>query len=197
MGALAIPLISVGMTAIGGMMQKEGYEDAAEASRVAGRRRSIAAKFEAEQLEQMAGQSIAASQRDAREERRRADLAASRAIALAAASGGGASDTTVVKIISDLKGEGAYRSAVALYRGEEQARRLRMGAKGKRYEALVSEEGGNLQGQSYDTMATASMFNTGASLFSRYGGGFSGGGSPGLTNEMVPGQFSTVNPSYG
>lgn len=167
-------VVNGALTGLGGILKYEGYNQAAEGARVAGRRRRVAAEFEAEQLEQNAGQVIAASQRDALEEKRRADLAASRALALAAASGGGASDTTVVNLIAGLKGEGAYRSAVALYRGEDQARKLRTGAKAKRYEGLAAEEGASYEASGYETMAAASLFDTGSTLYSRYGGGEKG-----------------------
>jgi hypothetical protein len=170
-------IASVVGNVVGGALEMEGYNRAADASRLAGQRRNVASQFEAEQLEQNAGQVVAASQRDALEERRRADLMASRALALAAASGGGSSDPTVVNIIAKLKGEGSYRSAVALYRGETEARRLRMGAKAKRYEGAVAEEGGEYQAAGYETMAVASLFKTVGSsigptksLFERYNG---------------------------
>jgi hypothetical protein len=163
-------------TVVGGALQMEGYNQAADGARLAGRRKLVASQFEAEQLEQNAGQAIAASQREAIEQRRQADLAASRALALAAASGGGASDTSVVNIIANLKGEGSYRSAVALYRGEDQARLMRMGASAKRYEGAVAEEGAAFEAAGYETMAMASAFKTagsafdlGKSLYTRYG----------------------------
>lgn len=163
---------------VGGVLQYEGYTQAAEGARLAGRRKRVASEFEAEQLDQQAGQVVAASQRDALEEKRKADLAASRAIALAAASGGGVSDPTVVNIIAGLKGEGAYRSAVAIYRGADQARKLRMGASAKRYEGAVAEEGATMEAASYETLAVASAFQTAgslaepvSSLYKKYGGG--------------------------
>ena len=163
-------LIAAGVASVfGGLMQMQGYRQAADAARVSGRRANVAKQFEAEQLDQLAGQSIAASQRDMLEQRRQADLAASRALALAAASGGGASDPTVVKIISGIKGEGAYRSAVALYRGEEEARQLHLKAGAARYEGAVAEEAGANQADAYGTMAKASLFNTASSLFTKYG----------------------------
>lgn len=175
MAAAFLPVAAITATAVGGALKYEGYSQAAQASRLAGQRRRVASEFEAEQLEQQAGQVVAASQRDALEEKRRADFAASRALALAAASGGGASDTTIVNLIAGLKGEGAYRSAVALYRGEDEARKLRMGAKARRFEGLAAEEGAAYESAGYETMATASIFDTGATLFSRYGGGRTGG----------------------
>lgn len=189
---------SVGLQLVGGLSEAGGNQQSATASRVMGRRKRVALEFEAEQLEQRAGQVFAASQRDAQVERDKADLVASRALALAAASGGGASDPTVVRIIADIKGKGSLNAATALYRGEEEARRIRMGAKARRFDAETAERGGDLQGDAYDTMATSALLKTGATLFSRYGGGSKSGGSGGtLVSEMVPGQFSTVNPSYG
>jgi hypothetical protein len=185
------------MKVVGSVLSMEGHRQAGDAARVAGQRRNVASQFEAEQLEQAAGQSVAASQRDAAEEKRKADLLASRALALAAASGGG-TDGSVVKIISDLKGEGSYRSAVALYRGEEQARKLRMAGKAKRFEGALAEEQGVQEQGGHEIAGMASLFTGGASLYGRYGGG--GPSSPGggtLVSEMVPGQFSTANPSYG
>jgi hypothetical protein len=190
---------AAGMKVVGSLLEMEGHNQAGEAARVAGRRRNVAAQFEAEQLEQQAGQSVAASQRTALEEKRKADLVASRALALAAASGGGASDTSVVKIIADLKGEGSYRSAVALYRGEEQARKLRMAGKAKRYEGALAEESGIQEQAGHEIAGMASLFTGGSSLYGRYGAGGPGPGTSGsgLVSEMVPGQFSTVNSAYG
>lgn len=154
---------------VGKFAEAAGYETAAEGARVAGRRRRVASEFEAEQMEQAAGQAIAASQRTAMEETRRGDLAASRALALAAASGAGASDATAMRIIAGLKGEGSYRSAVALYRGEEEARKLRTGSRAKSYEGLIAEEGGLYQGAMYEAKATASTIEGFGSLFESYG----------------------------
>ena len=152
-------LIAAGVASVfGGLMQMQGYRQTADAARVSGRRANVAKQFEAAQLDQLAGQSIAASQRDMLEQRRQADLAASRTLALAAASGGGASDPTVVKLISSLKGESAYRSAVALYRGEEEARQLHLKADATRYEGALAEQAGYDTGSAYDTSAKAALF---------------------------------------
>lgn len=154
---------------VGGAAQMVGYQQAADSARVAGQRKNVESQFEAEQMEQQAGQTIAASQRTALDQRRQANLLASRALALAAASGGGASDPTVVRIIAGIKGEGAYRSAVSLYRGEEEARKLNLGAQGKRYEGATAEEAGLKQGASYDALATAALFDSAGSLAGKYG----------------------------
>jgi hypothetical protein len=96
----------------------------ATGSVLGGKATNKASKVEAAALRRQAGQTRASSQREAIEQRRDADLAQSRALALAAAGGGGASDPTVVDIISDLEGEGEYRALTALFNGEEQARGL-------------------------------------------------------------------------
>lgn len=136
----------------------------ARAQRQYGKAVDSAAQFEAEQLEQKAGQSIAVSQRVAREEVRKAELAQSRALALAAASGGGASDPTVVNIIAGLAGEGAYRQMVALYEGEDRARSYRLNADARRYEGKSARKAGTIG-------ATGTLLSAGGSMLAKYGGG--------------------------
>ena len=178
------------------LLQVEGQKQQGEAARREGQRRRIAAEFEAAQLEQQAGQSIAVSQRQALDVRRQARLVQSRALALAAASGGGASDPTVVRIMADIAGEGAYRAQVALYGGLEEARRLRMGAKAKRYGGAMAEEAGIDAQRTANTLAVATAFSGAANttMAARYGGTRppSGSLSGGLLDAGTP-SFS----SYG
>jgi hypothetical protein len=94
-----------------------------------------AGAYQAEQLRVNAGQAQAAAQKDAEDVQRRTDLVTSRALAVAAAGGGGASDPSVVNTIAGIAQEGAYRKAVALYRGDEEARRMTMQAEATQYEA--------------------------------------------------------------
>lgn len=91
--------------------------------------------YQAEQLQINAGQAQAASQYAAADVDRRTKLLASRALAVAASSGGGASDPTVVNAIAGIASEGAYRRAVAIYQGDDAARRLEMQAESTEYEA--------------------------------------------------------------
>jgi len=69
-----------------------------------------------------AGQAVAAGQRVAIEERRQAELTASRAVAVAAA--GGAADD-IDSLIADIDKEGEYRANVALYEAETEAERIK------------------------------------------------------------------------
>ncbi len=162
--AAAIPWL----TAAGGVLGAAGNAQSGKAAKVAGQRQRVANQFEAEQMDQQAIQSVAVAQRDAREEERRSRLLASRALAVSAA-GGGASDPTTVRIIADIEGEGAYRAGVAMYRGEDEARRLRMAASAKRYEGEVAAEGGQLAQSSYNLAAGASVLKAGSSLYGKYG----------------------------
>jgi len=83
------------------------------------------AGYEASQLRSGANDAVAASQRNALEERRKARLLNSRAQAVAASSGGGASDPTVANIMGDITAQGEYNALTALYNGDEQANYMR------------------------------------------------------------------------
>lgn len=159
-----------GFSAYGTALQAAGNVVAGRAARIQGRQQNREKQFEAQQFEQEANQSVAAGQRNAYEEKRKANLIASRAVALAAAGGGNVSDPGIVKVIADIEGEGAYRSAVALYAGEDQARRDRMAASAKRYEGAVAEHGGNITGMNYNIAGGAALLKGSSSLYEKYKG---------------------------
>lgn len=119
---------------------------------------------QAKQLNQQAGQERAASQRMALQNRREADVAASRATAFAAASGGSATDPTVTKIVSDIAGQGEFNALTSLYNGEERARGMEYGAKVK------IAEGSNAKKAS-QTKALGTILSTASSLYGRFGNG--------------------------
>lgn len=151
------------LTAAGGSLM------AGSAAAKSGARIKSADDFEAAQLDQNAGQSIAAGQRAAIEARRQAALVQSRILAVAAASGGGALDPTVVRLIGQQAGEGEFRARTALYQGEERARAQRMAATTKRYEGDLAEESGALKKTAYDIGAASALFKGSSTLYSRYG----------------------------
>jgi hypothetical protein len=169
--------IPMAMQAVGSVLSFTGAQSAGKQARQA-------AEYSAKVDEINAGQQQAAAQRQASEERRRAQFAQSRALALAAASGAGAGDSTVADIISDLASEGAYRSMTALYEGEDRARALKQRAAGTRYSGEATQS-------AYRTQGFASALKGGSSLFEKYASRSS------LVSEMVPGQFSLTNPQYG
>lgn len=146
---------------------------AASGARKAGKAQNVAAKYEAKQLASQANEAVAASQREAMEQRREANLVGSRALALAAASGGGASDPSVMKLLADLKGEGAYRSSVALYQGEERARQLRMGAAASRFSGQQAQAAGRLRATSYLLKAGGAVASRKlqSTMYEKYGQG--------------------------
>lgn len=169
--AAFLPYIGMAMTAVSTIFSASAAGDE-------GKQKQAAANYSAAIDEQNAGQRQAASQRQAAEERRRAQLVQSRALAIAGASGAGASDPTVVDIISDLSSEGTYRSMLALYQGDDEARQLRQSAATKRY-------GGQIAAQAGETNAVASILKGGSSLFSKY----SPGGGAGLGGLGSGGSF--------
>ena len=132
-----------------------------------GKAQGEAKDYEAAQLDVNAKQTVAASQRKALKEKRKADLVASRALAIAAA-GGGASDKSVVNILSDLKGEGSYRAALALYAGEDQARLLRSQGVATRFEGELLRETGRAKKRAANISAAGELFKGGASMYSKY-----------------------------
>lgn len=157
--------------AVGAILGAAGQYQQGRIARRQGEAIQRSKQFEAEQLVQSAGQEQAAAQRKALEERRRASLVASRALALSAASGAGASDPTVEQIISEIDGEGEYRAAVALYGGEERARRLRMGADAAIWEGENAAALGRARGRAATVSAIGSLAASGGGMYAKYGMG--------------------------
>lgn len=124
-------------------MMAAGTLLSAKGQRQAGKASQRQAGFDADQLEIAAGRSKAVSQRESLEHKRQGKLAQSRALAVGA-FGGGASDPTVVKTISDLAGETAYRSAVALYGGESKAQNYMLRAGQRRMEGEAARKAGKM-----------------------------------------------------
>ena len=94
-------------------------------------------------------------------ERENKERILSRATALAAASGAGVSDPTMVKILGDLEGEGAYREAVAVYQGEAQAKLLeQMGDSAK--------QEGRDKADYYGAQGISSALQGASTLYSQY-----------------------------
>lgn len=122
-----------GLELIGGLLT-------AGASVAGGIAEKRAADFEAEQLDAKAKEEKAAAQRDAAQSRQEAELANSRAQALAASSGGGAGmdAPTIVRIMSGTAGQGEYNAQTQMYGGNSRAAGLRDQAKGRRASGRAS-----------------------------------------------------------
>lgn len=110
--------------------------------------------------DQAAQQTLASGQRAMLEERRNAELMASRAIAVAAA-GGRSGDQSAQKIVTDIRGEGAYRAAVAMYDAEEQAKKLKFEGAMAAYSGEQGAKAGRM-----NMLATA--LTGGAGLYNQY-----------------------------
>jgi len=162
MSVAALMVAGTVMDVVGGL----GEGDAAERQ---GERQKAYADYLARQMRVDAKQEVAASQRTAEEERRQADIVASRALAVAAASGGGASDPGVMRIISDIEAEGAYRSSIALYAGTEAARKLEEQAIATEMGGDIALEGGREAKRASRIGAVSSIISGGSSLYSKFG----------------------------
>ena len=163
--------LPVGAQIAGMFTNVAGSRQSAAAARVAGERARVAAQFESAQLEQQAGLEMAVAIQAANEQRRQAALVQSRALALAAAGGGSASDTTIVNLLARQAGEGAYRAGVALYQGEEKARRLRLAASAKAYEGELAKDSAGSRADAYGISAVGNLLSGAGSLYARYGMG--------------------------
>jgi hypothetical protein len=131
-----------------------------------GRQARADGAFQAAQLEQNAGQELAAGQRRAIEDRRQARLANSRLQALA---GGGGSDPGVVNLAEDIAGAGEYRALTSLYESGERARKDQLGAASARLMGIQRDKAAQMEG-------IAAALKGGSDIYSRYGGGGPAGG---------------------
>ena len=113
----ALPIISAVLTGVGTLVT-------AGAANAQGQADQQAAYYKAQMEERRAMEERAAAQRSAIRKRRDTEVAQSNLQARAAASGGGADDPTVIKLASDLEGEGEYQALAEMYKGESRARDL-------------------------------------------------------------------------
>jgi hypothetical protein len=144
------PAMMIASTVLGAVGQRKEGKDIERAN-----------EFQAVQLDQNAGQSRAAGQREATEQRRQARLANSRLRALA---GGGGADPTIVRLSQDIAGEGELRALTAMYEGEERARGMETAATAKRMGGASAAQAGNIR--SFGT-----ILGGGSSLYDKYGQG--------------------------
>jgi hypothetical protein len=156
------------MTAVGGVTSAMASRDAGKTARLEGRLRQEMEQFRARLFTQQAGLAIASSQRTAHEERRRAKLVESRALAVAAASGTDASSSGVMNLIANIAGEGAYRSAVALYEGEERAKQLRIEGVMASWSGDTAAFAGRSRQAAHKLEAAGTIMSTMGSMYTKY-----------------------------
>lgn len=203
--------INVGVAGASLLMSYEGQQQAKKAAgqqgeleRQAGDARRKAAEFEANVMQVQAGQTVAASQRDAMDLQRVGRLAQSRALALSAASGGGASSPTVVNLIGNLAKESSYNAARALYAGEEKARLMKLQAQTLREQGQFAQLTGDLSGRVADTKARGyelsgygTLIGGAGGMYDKYGRGGPSGGGGATTNFTYTGYDAGGGPAYG
>ena len=146
----------------------------ANAQRTIGTRRKAAYDFEAAQQEIAAQESSGVAMRAAADEVMKARTVNSTALARAAASGAGASDPTVMAILARTAGEGAYRSAAAMYEGEAQARLDRLRAAALRYQGELSAADSESAAEQTGYGVGSTLLSGGMRLLSMYDKYFAG-----------------------
>lgn len=148
-----------------GVNAESGYES--------GRINSANAKLQSIQDERDANQAQVAAQVQAGNERRRAKILRSRALAVAGSSGAGVQgDPTVDKILTGIDTEGEYRALTSLYEGDTTAQALRSGAASKLRMSNAYSAVGNLRAAGALAEGAYSFYDKyGSDLFSH--GGYS------------------------
>lgn len=142
--------------------------EAARATQIMAQRKQAAADQLALQLRTSAGQQVASGQAGAAEARRQGDIIQSNLIAAAAASGGGASDPTVETIAARNAAETQYRSALAMYQGNEAARVLTDKANAAEYGAALTSADAANAASALRTKSIGTVLSSGGAMMSKY-----------------------------
>lgn len=144
----------------------------AESQYQSGRINAANAQLQSVQDARDANEAQVAAQVQAGNERRRAKLLRSRALAVAGASGAGVGDPTVTNILSGIDTAGEMNALTALYEGDTTAKALRSGAASKLRMSNAYSSVGNLRAAGTLAEGAYSFFDKyGSDLFSR--GGYS------------------------
>lgn len=109
-----------------------------------------AANYKADMENRQAMEQRAAAQRSALDQRKKTALVQSRLQADAAASGGGATDPTILKLGSDIAGQGEYNALSEIYSGESRATGLENQGALDRYSGAARAS--SLQSRSFSTI---------------------------------------------
>ncbi len=170
--AKTITIIKTVASVAAGAIKARNTLAAGRAEQQAARARQQALDHQAEQARQQAGQDRATSQRAAIEQRRRAKLLESKALARAAASGAGAGDPTVENILGDIGAEGEFRALAELFVGEERALGLETQADLRNFEGRQERRAGDVARSASKSTAFSQVFS---GLFRGFGVADEGG----------------------
>ena len=138
------------------------------AAKAIGARKQAAAEFEAKQLVARAEQERSIGMIGAQDEIRKTQIINSAALARAASSGAGASDPNVIHLLTQTAGMGAYRAAVAMYQGEEQARLSRLRAAATRFEGDTAAADAKIAARQANLTAASTLLSGGLKGLSLY-----------------------------
>lgn len=163
--AAAAPYIGLVTTGVSAYSQVQQGKAAKAGADIAASNREL----EAVQQEREANASQAESQRQAINERKRANYMASRALAVSAASGAGASTPTTEKIIGDIQSEGDYRVLSALYSGDTDAELSRYAANVSRSDASTLRRAGSARKRGAYMNAGSTILGGASDFYSKYG----------------------------
>lgn len=152
------------MAALGPILSLAGTAVSAMGTIAAGNAQAAGLRYQAEVARRKSVQEEAAGQRSALEASRKAEVAGSRAQAVAAASGGGASDMTVVDNAKDLAGRGAYQAGLAQWQGDIRGWDYKTDAAAKEASASAAQSGAKMS-------AFGTILGGAGSLFKAFGGG--------------------------
>lgn len=143
-----------------------------------GKAANAQAQSQANQLEARAKQERAVAQMAAIEEKRQAERVSSRAKTLIAAQGGDTTDVGSQDLLSEIAGEGEYRSLIQLYEGEEKA-------KGNEFQAQSVRAEGKAAKKAAMMSAIGNTLSFASSSYDKFGGG---GTNPtgGYSNPIGP-----------
>lgn len=162
--------VPAAMAVVSTVMSIKGAQDAGKGAANSAAEDQASLDYQAAQDRVNAGQAMAVAERDAAEQRRQGDYAQSRAIALLAASGGGGvTDPGAVTLLANNAGEIAYRSAVALYKGEDEARALNIKANAEEFGGINVMQGGLDRQKAYNTQAFGDLLKGSSTLYDKYG----------------------------
>lgn len=181
---MAIAAASAAMTVAGGIASASGQRQAGENAYqdALARNKQLQQVANAREAEAKAAQ--AAKQREGIEAYRKGNLMASRARAVMAAGGGGVDE----KIISALMAEGEYGKDVALFEGDETARKYNQQAEFDRYSGRAAMAAGentrSAANSAADWTIISSVGKAGTSLAGAYAGGGAGGAKTGIDAEI-------------
>lgn len=145
--AAAVPYITAGAAAY------QGYSSIEQ-----GKAAQANAETVAIQQERAGKAAQAEAQREALNERKKANYAASRALAVSAASGAGTADD----VIADLQAEGDYRFLTSLYSGDTDAQLAKYAAGATRRTGAARQRGAYMN-------AGATILGGASDFYSKYG----------------------------